>query len=149
MEFCQTASSQHAYNGGRPTSDVEETFQVLNRPASEQRSQLNSGDPLDFNIGEITKEEIHKALSSFKNGKAAGPHNIPMKALKEGGTGIINHLHQLLNLTWATEKIPTEWSKRLLVKLPKHGDLSQCGKWRGITLLSIPSKSYQKSSWSE
>ena len=117
----------------------KEHFQeVLNRPASEQRPQLNPGDPLDINIGDITKEEIHKALSSLKNGKAAGTDNIPAEALKEGGTGIINHLHQLLNLIWATEKIPTEWSKGLLVKLPKHGDLCQCGKWRGITLVFIP-----------
>ena len=34
----------------------------------------------------------------------------------------------------------TNWKKGLRVKLPKCGDLSQCDKWRGITLLSIPSK---------
>ncbi len=28
----------------------------------------------------------------------------------------------------------------LIVKLPKKGDLSTCGNWRGIMLLSIPSK---------
>ena len=119
----------------------KEHFQeVLNRPASEQRPQLNPSNPLDINIREITKEEIHKALSSWKNGKAAGTDNIPAETLKERETGIINHQNQLLNLIWATEKIPTEWSKRILVKLPKHGDLSQFGKWREITLLSIPSK---------
>ena len=36
--------------------------------------------------------------------------------------------------------IPADWRKSLLVKLPWSGDLSQGGKWRGITLLSIPSK---------
>ena len=117
---------------------------VLNRPASEQRPQLNPSDPFDIIIGEITKEEIRKAFSSLKNRKAAGTDNIPAEALKEGGTGIINQLHRLLNLIWATEKIPTEWSKGLLVKLPKYGDLSQCGKWRGITLLSIPNKVLSK-----
>ena len=123
----------------------KEHFQeVLNRTVSEQRPQLNPGDPLDINIREIIKEEIHKALNSLKNGKAAGTDNIPAEALKEGGTGIINQLHQLLNLIWATEKIPTEWSKELLVKLPKYGDLSQCGKWRAITLLSILSKVLSK-----
>ena len=101
---------------------------------------MNSGHSLDSNIGEITEEEIHKALSSLKNGKVAGTDNIPAEALEEGGTGIINHLHQLLNLIWATEKIPTELSKELLMKLLKYGGLSQCGKWQGITLLSIPRK---------
>nr|KAG5705881.1 hypothetical protein BaRGS_030771 [Batillaria attramentaria] len=58
---------------------------------------------------------------------------------KEGGNDI-DQLHHLLNLIWTTEEMPTEWKKGLLVKLPKHGNLSQCGKWKGITLLSIPSK---------
>ena len=49
-------------------------------------------------------------------------------------------LHQLLNLVWTEEEIPNDWKKGLLVKLPKSGDLSKCDKWRGITLLSIPSK---------
>ena len=128
----------------QPARWKEHFQEVLNRPALEQRPQLNPSDPLDINIGEITEKEIYKALSSLKNGKAAGTDNLPAEALKEGGTGIINQLHQLLNLIWATEKIPTEWSKGLLVKLPKYGELSQCGKWRGITLLSIPSKVLSK-----
>ena len=119
----------------------KEHFQeVLNRPPPDERPQLEPGDPLDINTGEITKAEIHKALNSLKNGKAAGTDNIPAEALKEGGRDIVDQLHQLLNLIWTTEEMPTEWKKGLLVKLPKQGDLSQCGKWRGITLLSIPSK---------
>ena len=53
---------------------------------------------------------------------------------------IVESLHQLLNLVWTEEEIPNDWKKGLLVKLPKSGDLSKCDKWRGITLLSIPSK---------
>nr|KAG5711974.1 hypothetical protein BaRGS_026415 [Batillaria attramentaria] len=48
------------------------------------------GDPLDINTGVITKAEIRKALSSLKNGKAAGTDNIPAEALKEGGNDIID-----------------------------------------------------------
>ena len=76
----------------------------------------------------------------MKNGKAAGVDNIPAEALKEGGDVIVESLHQLLNLVWTEEEIPNDWKKGLLVKLPKSGDLSKCDKWRGITLLSIPSK---------
>lgn len=118
-----------------------EHFQeVLNRPPPQNPPDLEPGDPLNINIGEITKQEIRKALKSLKNGKAAGEDNIPAEALKEGGEVMVDHLHILLNLIWRTGEIPSDWKKGLLVKLPKAGDLSLCGKWRGITLLSIPSK---------
>ena len=31
-------------------------------------------------------------------------------------------------------------AKRIIIKLPKKGDLSDCNNWRGVTLLSVPSK---------
>ena len=42
-------------------------------------------------------------------------------------------------MEWRTN---TRWLARkgLLVKLPKKGDLFLCNYWRGITLLSMPSK---------
>ena len=149
-------SGRHT-NSNRPVRDkegklltsIEEQLQrwcehfkdVLNRPPPENRPQLSPKEkPLDINIKNVTKTEIRKALKSLKNGKAAGTDNIPAEVLKEGGSSIVDQLHYLLNQIWTTEEIPTEWKKGLLVKLPKKGDLSQCGKWRGITLLSIPSK---------
>jgi hypothetical protein len=52
----------------------------------------------------------------------------------------VNALHHLINRIWNEEQTPDDWRKGLLVKLPKKGDLSLCNNWRGITLLSIPSK---------
>ena len=49
-------------------------------------------------------------------------------------------LHRISNFVWEKEEIPDDWKRGLLVKLTKKGDLSQCGNWRGIMLLSIPSK---------
>ena len=36
--------------------------------------------------------------------------------------------------------MPIDWNKGLIVKIPKKGDLQNCDNWRGITLLSMPSK---------
>ena len=49
-------------------------------------------------------------------------------------------LHRILNFVWEKEEIPDDWKRGLLVKLTKKGDLSRRGNWRGIMLLSIPSK---------
>ena len=49
-------------------------------------------------------------------------------------------LLDLCNRIWREEKIPEEWMKGLLIKLPKKGDLSYCKNWHGIMLLNIASK---------
>ena len=119
----------------------KEYFQeVLNRQISENPPNLTTGETLDLNMEEISKEEITQALKQMKTGKAAGIDNIPPDVLKEGGAEIINQLHNIFNKIWASEISPTEWKKGLLIKIPKSGDLSQCEKWRGITLLFVPSK---------
>ena len=49
-------------------------------------------------------------------------------------------LHRILNFAWEKEEIPGDRKKGLLVKLTKKGDVSRCSYWKGIMLLSIPSK---------
>jgi len=133
---------------GQLLSTVEEQIarwrehfqEVLNRPPPENPPELEPGNQLDINMELISKQEIRKALKNLKTGKAAGADNIPPEVLKEGGPALIDRLHKLLNLVWTSGELPADWKKGLLVKLPKSGDLSQCKRWRGITLLSIPSK---------
>ena len=36
--------------------------------------------------------------------------------------------------------MPKTWKQRLIVKIPKEGDLTEFGNWRGITLIYVPSK---------
>ncbi|KAL9953192.1 hypothetical protein ACROYT_G040569 [Oculina patagonica] len=49
-------------------------------------------------------------------------------------------LTDLFRDLWETDTIPDDWTKGLIVKIPKKGGLQNCDNWRGITLLSIPSK---------
>ena len=49
-------------------------------------------------------------------------------------------LKKLFDKIWAEEETPGEWSRGILTTVPKKGDLSKCSSWRGITLLSVPSK---------
>jgi len=37
-----------------------------------------------------------------------------------------------------------EWKTEYIAKLPKKGDLSDCQNWRGIQLLSLPSKVFTR-----
>ena len=53
-------------------------------------------------------------------------------------------LMNLFNIIWNKEIIPKDWTKGLIVKLPKKGDLQVCDNWRGRTLLSTPSQVFCK-----
>ncbi|WP_353839200.1 reverse transcriptase domain-containing protein, partial [Acinetobacter baumannii] len=46
----------------------------------------------------------------------------------------------LLQKIWKERVVPSDWKKGHIVKIPKKGDLGLCKNWRGITLLSVPSK---------
>jgi hypothetical protein len=47
-------------------------------------------------------------------------------------------LYPILHKIWEEERVPKDWEKGHLVKLPKKGDLLSCNSWIGIILLSIP-----------
>ena len=64
--------------------------------------------------------------------------------LKADPVTLANILLNLLVTIWEDETLPSDWRKRLIVKLAKKGDLQICDNWRGITLLSVPSKVFCK-----
>ena len=84
--------------------------------------------------------QIKNAIKKLKNGKAAGCDNVPPEAIKAGGDTSEEVLLDFCNRVWTEEKIPEEWRKGLLIKLPKKSDLSYCKNWRGIMLLNMASK---------
>ena len=47
-------------------------------------------------------------------------------------------------MIWIGEEIPKEWNKGLIIKIVKKGDTTLCDNYRGITLLSVPSKIFTK-----
>ena len=53
-------------------------------------------------------------------------------------------LVKLLNKMKESGKIPSEWKNGVIVKIPKKGDLSDCGNLRVITLSPIALKIFCK-----
>ena len=64
--------------------------------------------------------------------------------MKADATTSTEMLHKLFKKIWEEEQIPLEWKEGHLIKLPKKGYLSSCSNYRGITLLSIPSKVFNQ-----
>lgn len=80
------------------------------------------------------------AIKAMKSGKAPGIDSLQIELLKADIYISANMLTDLFQKIWDEDTIPKDWSKGHIFKLPKKGDLSNCNNWRGITLLSIPSK---------
>ncbi|KAG7307745.1 hypothetical protein JYU34_006321 [Plutella xylostella] len=95
---------------------------------------------IEFDASPPSIAEILAAVKKLKSHKAPGLDNIPAEMLKADPLATVGILKPVLEKIWETEKIPEEWKKGAIVKLPKKGDLSDCKNWRGITLLPIVSK---------
>ena len=118
---------------------------LLNRPAPENPPDIDPAEEdLPISVDPPTRGEIAKAVSQLNSNKAAGPESIPPEALKADIETTVGILHDLFAKVWDKEHFPTDWREGHLVKLPKKGDLSNCNNYRGITLLSIPGKVFNR-----
>ena len=52
----------------------------------------------------------------------------------------VDVLNDLLSLISEEQRKPEDWCKGLIVKLPKKGDLTNCGNWRRIILMPTAAK---------
>ncbi|VDP75675.1 unnamed protein product [Schistosoma curassoni] len=59
------------------------------------------------------------AIRQIKNGKAAGPDNIPTEALKSDIEVTINMLYLLFKKIWEKKQVLMDWKEGHLVKIPK------------------------------
>ena len=133
------------YIGSLPTADREqkkcwmECFrEILNKPPPEEDADIQeAADDLDINTAVPEKEQITKAIKSLKNGKAPGNDNFNKELFKVLAATI---LQTLLAAIWEGGEVPADWIKGVIITIPKKGALSNCNNWRGITLLSVPSK---------
>ncbi|CAH8665745.1 unnamed protein product [Schistosoma curassoni] len=124
---------------------VEHFKELMKQPAPLNPPKIEAAPTdLPIDVGPPTIEEINLAIRQIKSGKAAGPENIPAEALKADVAVTARILHILFNKIWDEERVPTDWKEGLLIKVPKKGDLSKCDNYRGITLLSIPGKVFNR-----
>lgn len=42
------------------------------------------------------------------------------------------------------KQVPEEWRDAVLIPIPKKGDLTNCNKWRGTSLLDVTGKLFAK-----
>ncbi|CAB3223438.1 unnamed protein product [Arctia plantaginis] len=137
------ATSDHQLRCGR--EHFEEVFRSTTpiAPDTPQHTSLPSR-LLDIKVDPPTHDAVAKAIPSLKIGKAPGLDLVTAEILNADLSSAVKVLAPLIKRIWTKEELPYDWNKGLLITMPKKGDLSQCSNWRGITLLSVPSKVFCK-----
>ena len=92
---------------------------------------------------EPTEEEIATSMKAMANEKAVGPDGLPAELLKLGlqqDRTILLEFHRLTTLIWREGKVPQQWKDAVITVLHKKGDKTECGNYRGISLVSHAGK---------
>lgn len=89
-------------------------------------------------------DEMTKAIAGLKDGRAPGNDGIPAEVWKHGGTNLLVKLHRLICKAWDEGSVPQTWKDATIVTIYKKGDRTDCGNYRGISLLSIAGKIFAR-----
>ena len=92
---------------------------------------------------EPTEEEIATAMKAMANVKAVGPDGFLAELLKLGlqqHRTVLLELHRLTILIWREGKVPQQRKDAIITVLHKKGDKTECGNYRGISLVSHAGK---------
>ena len=102
----------------------------------------NIFEDLDINDSLFTIEELKKVKSLLKIGKAAGPDAIPPEVFKL--CDFDNICLDFCNQALIKNDKPDLWSYMNIIPVPKSGDLSKTDNYRGISLICIIAKMYNR-----
>ena len=90
----------------------------------------------------ITTEEVSTAICRLKNNKAQGLDMIKNEMIKSGQCQLLQPLTKVFNLILNAGIYPSAWCVGRIVSIYKKGDFSDPGNFRGITISSALSKTF-------
>ena len=91
-----------------------------------------------------TMDEMVRAIKGLKDGKTPGGDGIPAEVWKYGGANLSNRLHRWIIKVWEEGHVPQSWKDANIVTIYKKGDRTECGNYRGISLLSAAGKIFAR-----
>ena len=106
-------------------------------PSQAEFNPTPVSDLLLISTDSISPEEFDSAFQKLKY-KAAGNDEIPAEFFKSGIASA--QLLNIMNLAFETGTAPREWTKSVIIPIPKQGDLTDPANYRGISLISLAAK---------
>ncbi|CAH1257030.1 Hypp1771 [Branchiostoma lanceolatum] len=110
---------------------------------SEEDTPINPVyETLDISDETFSEAEYATAKKSILCGKACGDDGITPEFLKYAGLDDI--VLGFINKAFSTGEIPESWRTLIIVPVPKSGDLTKPDNYRGISLISLVLKLYNR-----
>ena len=104
-----------------------------------------AGKDLSIETGKFTTLELDKAIESIKLNKAPGMDScMNSDVLKNGGPTIKTQILHICNAVYQSGVAPIQWTNNIIVPVPKKGDLQLMKNYRGISLMSLAAKLYNR-----
>ena len=99
---------------------AEHFREVLNRPPPDETADIpEAEEDLDIDIDPPTKEEIVAAIKTLKNGKSPGQDSLDAELFKADPELAADVMLPLFTSVWEGEKVPHDWTKGVICKIPK------------------------------
>ena len=120
---------------------IKDLYDTNHKPAYSEM-ELESQDEIeDGELGlELMREEIEKAIDDMKGKKAVGVDNIPAEFWKVMEGEARKELTGLCQEIYLKGKWPKDFTKTIMIPIPKKGNAEHCADYRTISLIPHISK---------
>jgi hypothetical protein len=118
--------------------------QLLNvyRISGVRQIEIRTAEPL---VTVPSPLEYGIAIAKLRKCKFPGSNKIPAELIQAGGEILHSKIHMIIYSIWNEKELPYRWAESIIVPIYKKGDKTDCGNYRGISLLSTSYRILSKS----
>ena len=120
---------------------IEDLYCGSDKPKFEELGIESESEVEEDNKGpELLGDEIRTAIKELRKKKAVGVDEIPAEFLKILGEEAYVYLEKICKKMYVTGSWPEDFTKSIMIPLPKKPNASECADHRTISLISHASK---------
>ena len=91
----------------------------------------------------LTNQVVEEKVIRLKANNSSGPDEVSPKLLKLAGKAIVPALTDIFNYSIKRRTVFSSWKTARLTPIFKKDDQTDCGNYRPVSLLSVPTKSFK------